>query len=452
MSTSEARILANRANALKSTGPKTETGKLQSRRNSLQHGLAGAGTVLLPADEAKLIERRESWGEVLRPKDEVEVYLVERAVVHSVKLDRLSTVESSLACTLVERADRDYEANALAKIESVETEVRQWERLEGEMNLRGTLVRDGLKVIYRLLGIEGREDPRASDLVALTRAASAEMGRDEASRAQARVTLGDLLGARLDERRRALTRLFEELENPRGRALARASAALDVGTIGQLVHRYEKAEELGLTRMLDQLDRRRKVKSKVDASKPDPHPSQSPKSVDCPSQTAQSPKIGGQIDDVGDLGKLPNEANDPTTEAQPEDSGDLGKLPNEPNDLGIAARSDGSGNLGKLPNEANDLGIAARSDGSGDLGKLPNEANDLGAAGRSDGSGDLGKLPNEANDLGTQAQSDGSGDLGKLPNEANDLGAATESNGSGDLGKVLNEANEAGRPLDFRGL
>ena len=44
MSTSEARILANRANALKSTGPRTEAGKLHARRNSLQHGLAEAGT------------------------------------------------------------------------------------------------------------------------------------------------------------------------------------------------------------------------------------------------------------------------------------------------------------------------------------------------------------------------------------------------------------------------
>ena len=434
MSASEARILANRANALKSTGPKTEAGKLQSRRNSLQHGLAGAGTVLLPADEAKLIERRESWGDVLRPEDQVEVYLVERAVVHSVKLDRLSTVESALACTSVERADREYESNTLAKIEGVETEVRQWERLEGELQGRGTLVREGLEVIYRLLGIEGREDPRASDLVALTRAASAEMGRDEASRSQARETLNDLIGARLDERRRALTRLFEELEDPRGRALARASAAIDFGTIGQLVHRYEKAEELGLTRMLDQLDRRRRIKSKADASKPDPHPSQSPKSVDCPSQTVQNPRIGGQIDDLGALGKLPNEPNAPTTEAQPEDSGNLGKLPNEANDLGTQAKSEGSGDLGKLLNEANDLGTEART------------------GVRSEGSGDLGKLPNEANDLGAATVTNGSGVLGKLPNEANDLGAATDSNGSGVLGKVLNEANEAGRPHDFRGL
>ena len=259
MSTSEARIQANRANALKSTGPKSEAGKLQSRRNSLQHGLRSEGVVLLPGDEAKLLERRESWGRVLRPEDEVEGFLVEQAILHSVKLDRLARVESALACESVERADREYEGHFLARIERVEAEVRDWERLEGLLQQRGTLGRDGLDVIYRLLKIEGPEDPRRSDLVALSRAASAELGGgDESSRQKARETLADLIGARLDERRRALGRLFKELEDPRGHDLARAAAALDVGPVGQLTHRYQKSEELSLTRMLDQLDRRRR--------------------------------------------------------------------------------------------------------------------------------------------------------------------------------------------------
>ena len=418
MSTSEARIIANRANALKSTGPRTEAGKLQSRRNSLQHGLAGAGTVLLPADEAKLIERRESWGAVLQPGDEVDVFLVERAVLHSVKLDRLSTVESALACTSVERADRDYEANALAKIEGVETEVRQWERLEEEMQGRGTLVRDGLEVIYRLLGIEGKEDPRASDLVALARAASTEMGRDESARAKARETLGDLIGARLDERRRAF-RLFEELEDPRGRALARASAALDVGPIGQLVHRYEKAEELGLTRMLDQLDRRRKAASQCDASDRNVHAPRSSVPAAQASQTTQSPVICGRIAEMGNLGKLPNEAIEPAAATRSEEPGDLGKLPNEAIEPAAATRSEGSGDLGKLPIEPNSPAIEARPEDSGKLGKVPNEPYGPTTEAQIDGSRKLGKLPNEPNGPVMEAEPDGSGDLGKLPNEAN---------------------------------
>jgi hypothetical protein len=44
--TSEARIQANRQNALRSTGPKTEAGKERSRQNGLKHGLTGSGVVV----------------------------------------------------------------------------------------------------------------------------------------------------------------------------------------------------------------------------------------------------------------------------------------------------------------------------------------------------------------------------------------------------------------------
>ena len=47
--TSLRQIEANRHNALKSTGPKTETGKRQSRRNALRHGFT-AETVLEPLE------------------------------------------------------------------------------------------------------------------------------------------------------------------------------------------------------------------------------------------------------------------------------------------------------------------------------------------------------------------------------------------------------------------
>ena len=67
MSTSEARSNANRANALKSTGPKTEAGKLPSRINSLWHGLAGSGAVLLPAGEAKSDDSANSCIATKRP-------------------------------------------------------------------------------------------------------------------------------------------------------------------------------------------------------------------------------------------------------------------------------------------------------------------------------------------------------------------------------------------------
>ena len=54
MPCSEARMNANRINAQRSTGPKTDEGKENSRRNSLKHGLTGAGVVVHAEDEAEI--------------------------------------------------------------------------------------------------------------------------------------------------------------------------------------------------------------------------------------------------------------------------------------------------------------------------------------------------------------------------------------------------------------
>jgi hypothetical protein len=50
--TSQAQIAANRANAKRSTGPRTAAGKLKSSRNAFRHGLSGA----LPLDLARWSE------------------------------------------------------------------------------------------------------------------------------------------------------------------------------------------------------------------------------------------------------------------------------------------------------------------------------------------------------------------------------------------------------------
>ena len=57
MIVSEARIAANRANALKSTGPKSAEGKERSRCNAVKHGMTGEG-VALSSEDSEAIERR----------------------------------------------------------------------------------------------------------------------------------------------------------------------------------------------------------------------------------------------------------------------------------------------------------------------------------------------------------------------------------------------------------
>ena len=59
MEVSEARLAANRANAKHCKGPTSELGKSISRRNSLKHGLTGAGVVVPEGDQAEVeIARR----------------------------------------------------------------------------------------------------------------------------------------------------------------------------------------------------------------------------------------------------------------------------------------------------------------------------------------------------------------------------------------------------------
>ena len=54
MPSSDARTQANRINAQRSTGPRTDEGKEASRRNSFKHGLTGAGVVTPVEDEAEI--------------------------------------------------------------------------------------------------------------------------------------------------------------------------------------------------------------------------------------------------------------------------------------------------------------------------------------------------------------------------------------------------------------
>jgi hypothetical protein len=98
---SQKRIDANRRNALRSTGPRTVEGKEKSRRNSLIHGLSGAG-VVMPHDQAQAAhERAQQWNSSLRPMNAFEMSLVETIAVESLRIER---------CRVEERIARDDRA------------------------------------------------------------------------------------------------------------------------------------------------------------------------------------------------------------------------------------------------------------------------------------------------------------------------------------------------------
>ncbi len=93
MGASEAQIRANKANSLKSTGPKTVEGKERSRQNSYKHGMTGDG-VVLPIEEAAEVERRFAvFREELQPSGLLGLTLIRRVATLSVRMERCAEAE-----------------------------------------------------------------------------------------------------------------------------------------------------------------------------------------------------------------------------------------------------------------------------------------------------------------------------------------------------------------------
>jgi hypothetical protein len=109
MPTSEARILANRANAARSTGPKTAEGKEQSRRNGLKHGLSGEG-IVVPEEDVDPIDRRAQELQAdLKPKSPLGKLLVLQMAMLSIRMERSVLQEFAAIAGRVRHACTDFD-------------------------------------------------------------------------------------------------------------------------------------------------------------------------------------------------------------------------------------------------------------------------------------------------------------------------------------------------------
>ena len=119
MIASEARIAANRLNARKSTGPKTEAGKERSRANAVKHGLTGAGVAISP-EEAEAVERRLAGLEAaLRPTTELSRSLTRRAAILSVRMERAAVQEAAAISRNVRAAESDFDEAREAEVDAL---------------------------------------------------------------------------------------------------------------------------------------------------------------------------------------------------------------------------------------------------------------------------------------------------------------------------------------------
>ena len=103
-----AQIEANRRNAQKSTGPKTERGKARARRNAITHGMT-ARTIMpvLPQEDPKELEDRTQQAiTAMKPRNPLELDLVCRAVRLAGELDRAERVATAHLAHRVRMATR----------------------------------------------------------------------------------------------------------------------------------------------------------------------------------------------------------------------------------------------------------------------------------------------------------------------------------------------------------
>src|ERR1700730_15210393 len=101
------RAEVNKANAQKSTGPRTAAGKQRSSLNALRHGLTGQ-TIVLPTEDHSAYQRHsQAFLDEYRPKGATEIQLVQSLLDTSWQLNRASAVETNLfSLGITEMEDR----------------------------------------------------------------------------------------------------------------------------------------------------------------------------------------------------------------------------------------------------------------------------------------------------------------------------------------------------------
>ena len=279
---SEARLAANRANALKSRGPTTELGKLASRRNGLKHGLSGEGIVVLEGDAEEIGRRAEALRADMKPRTSAGLILIQQMATLSVRAERAAEREIAETAMRVRNAaeafdegriDRanalfdglaDNPREALRKLrrmpEGVERLVDAWHDLRADLAIEpeSGWDADQLERAANLAGLKARH-ARGSRLGAFARAIQGDFAAlaegdggdldDEARRGWAQAALFDHVDAEilaLEEHYETLD--FETIEIDRAEAGRRA--LFDASKGASLARRYESEARRGFFKAL----------------------------------------------------------------------------------------------------------------------------------------------------------------------------------------------------------
>jgi hypothetical protein len=118
-------ILANRQNSLRSTGPRSASGKRIASRNSVIHGLSGAGVVLPDQLDAEVLKRFEEWHSSIKPFDPFETRLLEQLCIETVRIDAAHRDLVEIRRRRAERAATSWDADRRTEAEELALKLSQ---------------------------------------------------------------------------------------------------------------------------------------------------------------------------------------------------------------------------------------------------------------------------------------------------------------------------------------
>ena len=230
---SDARRDANRRNARKSTGPKTEAGKYRSSMNGLKHGIRAERPVIMNAESVdEWVEHRRAILEDLNPVGPIETALAERIVGYFWRIHRVARHEAAVASNSIRNVGHDV-ASVLKNHELARS---QNEAIAAE-RVRSPLTK--FADVYNLYGDSATKNPQHAKEVDQIRAEFTEL--------REQLVLPDQETAHLITRyeghlERNLHRTMRELERRQNRRLERAEI-LDDETLDEDANlRFEPAK------------------------------------------------------------------------------------------------------------------------------------------------------------------------------------------------------------------
>jgi hypothetical protein len=181
-----AKLEANRANAQKSTGPRTDEGKARSSRNALKHGLSSRDLVIRPEEREEFNDWLADYRAELDPQGPLEEALFNQIVYADWNLARVRRLEAEL---FTGQIDPLLDQQNEAKLDRLARYSQCFERtLHRSINELRRLQTD--RAARAMLNLKkSAEAPALADVNALTRT---ERTHQQARTEYCRATLGTI--------------------------------------------------------------------------------------------------------------------------------------------------------------------------------------------------------------------------------------------------------------------